>query len=67
MEEIKTNKQYSDLVDKKSPDSPILKNCFNAFWVGGLICLIGQIIMDYYKRVSAHGKEKDVYSCYIVK
>ncbi|MGM9767257.1 MAG: DUF6946 family protein [Candidatus Cryptobacteroides sp.] len=27
----------------------------------------GQIIMAYYKRVSAYGKEKDVYSCYIVK
>jgi hypothetical protein len=27
----------------------------------------GQIIMAYSKRVTAHGKEKDVYSCYIVK
>ena len=24
-----------------------LKNCFNAFWVGGLICSIGQIIFNY--------------------
>ena len=23
-----------------------MKNCFNAFWVGGLICSIGQIIMN---------------------
>lgn len=47
MEQIQTQKQYSDYVDKKSPNSPIVKNCFNAFWVGGLICTIGQIIMDY--------------------
>lgn len=47
MKPIETKKQYSDYVDKKSPDSPILKNCFNAFWVGGLICTIGQIIMDF--------------------
>ncbi|MBP3707776.1 MAG: stage V sporulation protein AC [Clostridia bacterium] len=47
MEEIKTDKQYSDYVDKKTPNSPILKNCFNAFWVGGLICSIGQIIFDF--------------------
>lgn len=47
MEEIKTNQQYSDYVDKKTPNSPILKNCFNAFWVGGLICCIGQIIFDF--------------------
>ena len=49
MEPINTNQQYSDYVDKKSPNSPILKNCFNAFWVGGLICSIGQIIMDFCK------------------
>lgn len=47
MEQIQTQKQYSDYVDKKSPNSPIVKNCFNAFWVGGLICVLGQIIVDY--------------------
>ncbi len=47
MEPIETKQQYSDYVDKKSPNSPIIKNCFNAFWVGGLICTIGQIIMDF--------------------
>lgn len=47
MEQIKTNQQYSDYVDKKTPNSPILKNCFNAFWVGGLICTIGQFIFEF--------------------
>lgn len=47
MKPIETKQEYSDYVDKKSPNSPILKNCFNAFWVGGLICSIGQIIMDF--------------------
>ena len=45
MKSIETKQEYLDYVDKKSPNSPILKNCFNAFWVGGLICSIGQIIM----------------------
>jgi len=49
MDKIQTNKQYQDYVDKKSPNSPILKDCFNAFWVGGLICCIGQIISDICK------------------
>lgn len=49
MEPINTNQQYSNYVDKKTPNSPILKNCFNAFWVGGLICTIGQFIFDYCK------------------
>lgn len=47
MKSIDTKKEYLDYVDKKSPNSPILKNCFNAFWIGGLICSIGQIIFDF--------------------
>ena len=44
---IETPKEYQKYVDKKSPNSPILKNCFNAFWVGGLICCFGQLIYFY--------------------
>ena len=47
MNKINTPKEYNEYVNKKSPNSPILKNCFNAFWVGGLICSIGQIIFDF--------------------
>lgn len=47
MEKVNTQKEYNEYVNKKSPNSPILKDCFNAFWVGGLICSIGQIIMDF--------------------
>ena len=49
MEQINTNKQYQEYVKQKSPNSPILKNCFNSFWVGGLICAIGQVIMEVCK------------------
>ena len=49
MEPIETQKKYQEYVDKKSPNSPILKNCFNAFWVGGLICTLGQIILSICK------------------
>lgn len=49
MKPLDTKKDYQTYVDKKSPNSPILKNCFNAFWVGGLICTIGQIIMEFCK------------------
>ena len=47
---IETKKTYQEYVNKKSPNSPILKNCFNAFWVGGLICTTGQIIMNICKE-----------------
>ena len=50
MNPIETKQIYQEYVDKKSPNSPIWKNCFNAFWVGGLICTIGQIIMNICKE-----------------
>ena len=50
MKPIETQKEYQDYVKQKSPNSPIFKNCFNAFWVGGLICSIGQIILSICKN-----------------
>ena len=49
MKPIETKQEYSNYVDQKSPNSPILKNCFNAFWVGGLICTVGQLIINFCK------------------
>lgn len=43
-----TEKQYARLVREISPASPMKKNCFNAFWIGGTICLIGQLIQNGY-------------------
>ena len=47
MSPVDTQKEYSKYVDRKSPNSPIGKNLFNALWVGGLICCIGQFIFDF--------------------
>ncbi len=41
-----TNKEYKTYTDSIAPKSPIGKNLFNAFWVGGLICCIGQLLMN---------------------
>ena len=49
MKEITSKEEYQEYVDQKSPNSPILKNCINAFWVGGLICSIGQMIFEICK------------------
>ena len=53
-----TNEEYGKLVKDLSPKSPILKNCINAFWIGGLICAIGQLIMNGYKALGV--SEQDV-------
>lgn len=38
--------RYSKLVDQISPKSPFAQGLFRAFWVGGLICTIGQIFIE---------------------
>ena len=43
-----TEKEYGKLVESMAPKSPIWKDCLNAFWIGGLICTLGQLIMNGY-------------------
>ena len=50
MNPLESKQTYQKYVDKKSPNSPILTNCFNAFWVGGLICTIAQVIFNICKE-----------------
>ncbi len=49
MEQNFTQKEYQKYVQKKSPNSPIIKNVIMAFVIGGLICVVGQIISNYFK------------------
>ena len=51
-----TEKEYAQLVQKAAPKSPMVKDCLNAFWIGGLICVLGQILINSY---SAAGLDKD--------
>lgn len=44
---MKLSKQeYDRLVKEYSPNSPWWKDLFHAFWIGGLICVIGQLILN---------------------
>jgi stage V sporulation protein AC len=43
-----TEREYGKLVKSMEPKSPIVKDCLNAFWIGGLICTIGQVFMNLY-------------------
>ena len=43
--------EYKKLADRKMPASKIGKNCLIAFLVGGTICMIGQFILNFYKRI----------------
>lgn len=41
------NEEYNKYVETKAEKSNIVKNCCFAFIIGGLICVLGQIIMNY--------------------
>jgi len=43
--------EYSKLVSKMTPHSRHLRGCFRAFWVGGVICCIGQLLNDLGKML----------------
>lgn len=51
-----TQKQYAKLVKEMSPSSPIVKDCLLAFCIGGLICVLGQALMNWFSDM---GMSKD--------
>jgi stage V sporulation protein AC len=52
-----TNQEYARYVQAKSQPSPSGKNCVWAFGVGGLICVVGQLLLTFFQ--SAWGLEAD--------
>lgn len=45
-------KTYRRFADAHAPHSPLLKNCLNAFWTGGLICVFAQALRCLYSEVA---------------
>lgn len=40
--------KYEQLQKKHELKRPVAKNCLRAFWVGGVICLVGQALSYFY-------------------
>lgn len=51
-----TNTEYGKYVNAKSKPSPSWKNCLWAFFVGGLICVAGQLLLEFFQ---SRGMSKD--------
>lgn len=41
-----TGQEYKQMNKQAAPRSPVLKNCVLAFLVGGLICAVGQVVVE---------------------
>lgn len=53
---------YNEMVEKTSPPSSLLKDCIFAFLIGGLICDVGQFVMNTFLRL---GIPKDDVGSYV--
>lgn len=52
-----TEREYGKLVKEMTPKSPIVKDCLCAFLVGGLICTLGQLLLEGYGALGLEEKE----------
>ena len=50
-------REYEKLVQKLSPNSPIWKDCIFAFLIGGLICTLGQGLVNLYTWLGAEKQD----------
>lgn len=52
-----TGKEYDEMAKKASPPSPKAMDLLNAFWIGGLICVIGQLFNSLYEMLGLSSEE----------
>lgn len=51
-----SDKEYEKYVSRKSPKSKLFRNSLKAFFTGGIICCIGQLIMNLYIFLGAENE-----------
>lgn len=49
-------------VEKESPKSPIVKDCIFAFIIGGIICCIGQLVMNLLAIYGTSNDDTGIYT-----
>lgn len=55
VKEKKVKAKFKTLYENTKPKPNVLRNCFRAFWTGGLICVIGEVI---FKVLEYMGQDK---------
>lgn len=58
--------RYGRLVHKSAPKIPVLKNALAAFFVGGIICSIGQIILNSFTLNGIASKEAAIFTSLVM-
>ena len=57
LKDSKAARRYAQMVDRLAPKSSIAQGILRAFWVGGVICMIGQGITDFFAYVLLWGAQ----------
>lgn len=52
-----SKQEYSRIVNRNSPKSKIYVNCAKAFFIGGGICAVGQVILGIYDALGITEKD----------
>ena len=52
-----TEREYGKLVKNMAPRSPVWRDCLNAFWIGGLICVVGQALINGYTALGLEASD----------
>ena len=52
-----TGQEYRQMNKQSAPKSPVLKNCIKEFIVGGLICALGQVIVNLVQNAGMELKD----------
>ena len=62
-----SNQEYNQYVSSKAKRSPLWKDCIWAFCVGGLICVLGQALGNWYQKLGLSKEDAGtVVSCSLV-
>lgn len=60
------NKKYNDYVKQITPTHNCALNCLRAFFTGGCICLLGQLITNYFLNMGLELKEAGAWNTLIL-
>ena len=60
-DQTRRNKKYNDYVKDVTPTHNILINLVNAYWVGGLVCVLGQFFINWFMSM---GLDKETAGAY---
>ncbi|SHO51906.1 stage V sporulation protein AC [Anaerocolumna xylanovorans] len=61
-DKAKKAEKYNQYVKDKTPTHNKVLNFFNAYWVGGVICIIGQAFNNYYTSLGCNKDQASAYT-----